>query len=37
MKLAFSTCGYQVRGEELILLRLRYGGMNLQALLLHLG
>ena len=28
---------YQVRGEELILLRLRYGGMNLQALFLHLG
>ncbi len=27
---------YQVRGEELILLRLRYGGMNLQALFLHL-
>jgi toxin ParE1/3/4 len=23
---------YQVRGEELVLLRLRYGGMNLQAL-----
>jgi plasmid stabilization system protein ParE len=27
---------YQVRGEDLILLRLRYGGMNLQALFLHL-
>jgi plasmid stabilization system protein ParE len=28
---------YQVRGEDLILLRLRHGGMNLQALFLHLG
>ena len=37
MKLVFSTCDDQVRGEELILLRLRYGGMNLQALFLHLG
>jgi plasmid stabilization system protein ParE len=27
---------YQVRGEQLILLRLRYGGMNLQALFLQL-
>jgi plasmid stabilization system protein ParE len=27
---------YQVRGEDLILLRLRYGGMNLQALFLQL-
>jgi plasmid stabilization system protein ParE len=27
---------YQVRGEDLVLLRLRYGGMNLQALFLHL-
>jgi hypothetical protein len=32
MKLAFGACGYQVRGEELILLRLRFGGMNVQAL-----
>jgi len=28
---------YQVRGEDLILLRLCYGGMNLQALFLRLG
>ena len=27
---------YQVRGEELILLRLRYGGMNLQTMFLSL-
>jgi plasmid stabilization system protein ParE len=28
---------YQVRGGDLILLRLRHGGMNLQALFLHLA
>jgi len=27
---------YQVRGQDLVLLRLRYGGMNLQALFLAL-
>jgi plasmid stabilization system protein ParE len=27
---------YQIRGKDLILLRLRYGGMNLQALFLYL-
>lgn len=27
---------YQIRGEDLILLRLRYGGMNLQSLFLYL-
>jgi len=28
---------YQIRGEELVLLRLRYGGMNLQTLFFVLG
>jgi plasmid stabilization system protein ParE len=28
---------YQVRGNDLVLLRLRYGGMNLQALFLSLS
>ncbi len=28
---------YQIQGEDLVLLRLRYGGMNLQALFLSRG